>query len=44
MVEDEVAEGLLIGRYKDFSTIVVDVEDGKLTFKSESLSSELKEK
>lgn len=44
MVEDEVAEGLLIGRYKDFSTIVVDVEDGKLTFRSESLSSELKEK
>ncbi len=41
MVEDEIAEGLLMGRYKDFSTIVVGVEEDKLTFKSESLSSDL---
>jgi ATP-dependent Clp protease ATP-binding subunit ClpC len=44
MVEDEIAEGLLMGRYKDFSTIIVDVEEGKLTFKSESLSSEVPKK
>lgn len=44
MVEDEVAEGLLMGRYMDFSTIVVDVENEKLTFKSESLSSEFPKK
>lgn len=44
MVEDEIAEGLLMGRYSDFSTIVVDVENEKLTFKSESLSSEFPKK
>lgn len=39
LVEDPIAEGLLIGDYKDFSTISVDVADGKLSFKSEALPS-----
>ncbi len=39
-VEDPIAEGLLLGGYKDFSTISVDVESAdasKLVFKAESL-------
>ncbi len=39
LVEDEIAEGLLLGIYKDFSTITIDVEDGKLKFTSEALPS-----
>ncbi len=38
-IEDPIAEGMLIGDYKDFSTISIDVADGKLTFKSEALPS-----
>ncbi len=39
LVEDEIAEGLLLGIYKDFSTISIDVENGKLKFTSEALPS-----
>ena len=39
LVEDEVAEGLLLGTMTDFSTITVDVENGKLTFKCEKIKS-----
>ena len=39
LVEDEIAEGLLLGIYKDFSTISLDVMDGKLKFTSEALPS-----
>ncbi|MCF0225182.1 MAG: ATP-dependent Clp protease ATP-binding subunit [Fibrobacter sp.] len=39
LVEDEIAEGLLIGIYSDFSTITIDVEEGKLKFKCEKLPS-----
>ena len=39
LVEDEIAEGLLIGTYKDFSTISIGVEEGRLKFTSESLPS-----
>ena len=40
LIEDEIAEGLLLGIYKDFSTISLDVVDGKLKFKSEALDNE----
>ncbi|MCL4101857.1 MULTISPECIES: ATP-dependent Clp protease ATP-binding subunit [unclassified Fibrobacter] len=39
LIEDEIAEGLLLGIYKDFSTISLDVVDGKLKFTSEALPS-----
>ena len=39
LVEDEIAEGLLLGRLSDFSTICIGVENGKLTFTSEALPS-----
>ena len=39
LVEDEIAEGLLLGSMTDFSTITVDVENGKLTFKCEKIKS-----
>ena len=39
LVEDEIAEGLLLGRLTDFSTICIGVEDGKLKFTSEALPS-----
>ena len=39
LVEDEIAEGLLLGIYKDFSTISIYVENGKLKFTSEALPS-----
>ncbi|MCQ2093079.1 MAG: ATP-dependent Clp protease ATP-binding subunit [Fibrobacter sp.] len=39
LIEDEIAEGLLLGIYKDFSTIALDVVDGKLKFTSEALPS-----
>ena len=39
LVEDEIAEGLLLGTMKDFSTISITVEDGKLKFTSEALPS-----
>ena len=39
LVEDEIAEGLLLGIYKDFSTISIDVENNKLKFTSEALPS-----
>ncbi|MCQ2090929.1 MAG: ATP-dependent Clp protease ATP-binding subunit [Fibrobacter sp.] len=38
LIEDEIAEGLLLGIYSDFSTITIDVVDGKLKFKCEKLS------
>jgi ATP-dependent Clp protease ATP-binding subunit ClpC len=38
-VEDEIAEGLLLGTMTDFSTIYVGVEDGKLSFKCEKIKS-----
>ena len=39
LVEDEIAEGLLLGIYKDFTTISIDVENNKLKFTSEALPS-----
>ena len=39
LVEDEIAEGLLLGTMTDFSTIYVGVENGKLTFKCEKIKS-----
>ena len=39
LVEDEIAEGLLLGIYKDFTTISIDVENSKLKFTSEALPS-----
>ena len=39
LVEDEIAEGLLLGTMEDFSTIYVGVEDGKLSFKCEKIKS-----
>ena len=39
LVEDEVAEGLLLGTMTDFSTIYVGVENGKLSFKCEKIKS-----
>jgi len=39
LVEDEIAEGLLLGTMTDFSTISVDVENGKLAFKCEMIRS-----
>ena len=39
LVEDEIAEGLLLGTMTDFSTITVDVENGKLSFKCEKIKS-----
>src|SRR5574344_409225 len=40
LVEDEIAEGLLLGKYVDFSTIKVDFDAAakKLTFESQPLS------
>ncbi len=40
LIEDEIAEGLLLGVYSDFSTISIDAVDGKLKFKCEKLSSD----
>ncbi|MDR1760651.1 MAG: ATP-dependent Clp protease ATP-binding subunit [Fibrobacter sp.] len=37
LVEDEIAEGLLLGRYSDFSVIKVSDRAGKLHFESETL-------
>ncbi|WP_298768374.1 ATP-dependent Clp protease ATP-binding subunit [uncultured Fibrobacter sp.] len=39
LIEDEIAEGLLLGIYKDFTTISIDVENNKLKFSSEALPS-----
>lgn len=39
LVEDEIAEGLLLGTMTDFSTIYVGVENGKLSFKCEKIQS-----
>jgi len=39
LVEDEIAEGLLLGTMTDFSTIYVGVENGKLSFKCEKIKS-----
>ena len=39
LVEDEIAEGLWLGTMTDFSTITVDVENGKLSFKCEKIKS-----
>ena len=39
LVEDEIAEGLLLGTMEDFSTIYVGVENGKLSFKCEKIKS-----
>ena len=39
LVEDEIAEGLLLGSMSDFSTISVGVENGKLSFKCEKIES-----
>ena len=39
LVEDEIAEGLLLGTMTDFSTISVGVENGKLSFKCERIKS-----
>ena len=39
LVEDEIAEGLLLGTMMDFSTIYVSVENGKLAFKCEKIKS-----
>jgi ATP-dependent Clp protease ATP-binding subunit ClpC len=39
LVEDEIAEGLLLGTMTDFSTISVGVENGKLSFKCEKIKS-----
>ncbi|MCQ2106328.1 MAG: ATP-dependent Clp protease ATP-binding subunit [Fibrobacter sp.] len=39
LIEDEIAEGLLLGIYSDFSTISIDVAEGKLKFTSEALPS-----
>ena len=39
LVEDEIAEGLLLGTMTDFSTISVGVENGKLAFKCEKIKS-----
>ncbi|MCF0215077.1 MAG: ATP-dependent Clp protease ATP-binding subunit [Fibrobacteraceae bacterium] len=40
LIEDEIAEGLLVGKFQDFSTIVIGVKDGKLHFECEKLPSE----
>ncbi len=40
LVEDEIAEGLLLGTMTDFSTIGIGVENGKLSFKCEKLPDE----
>ncbi len=37
LVEDEIAEGLLLGRYFDFSAIKISDRGGKLHFESETL-------
>ncbi|MBO4713936.1 MAG: ATP-dependent Clp protease ATP-binding subunit [Fibrobacter sp.] len=39
LVEDAIAEGLLLGDLHDFTTISIGVEDGKLKFTSEALPS-----
>ena len=39
LVEDAIAEGLLLGQLSDFSTISIGVEDGKLSFKCEKIQS-----
>lgn len=39
LVEDEIAEGLLLGTMSDFSTIRIGVEKGKLSFKCEKIES-----
>ena len=39
LVEDEIAEGLLLGTMMDFSTIYVSVENGKLSFACEKIKS-----
>ncbi len=39
LVEDEIAEGLLLGTMTDFSTISIGVENGKLSFKCEKIES-----
>ena len=39
LVEDAIAEGLLLGTLTDFSTISIDVENGKLSFKCEKIQS-----
>ena len=39
LVEDEIAEGLLLGTMTDFSTIYVGIENGKLSFKCEKIKS-----
>ncbi|WP_407443424.1 ATP-dependent Clp protease ATP-binding subunit [Fibrobacter sp.] len=40
LVEDEIAEGLLLGSLTDFSTISIGVENDKLSFKCEKLPDE----
>ena len=39
LVEDAIAEGLLLGTLTDFSTISIGVENGKLIFKCEKIQS-----
>ena len=39
LVEDAIAEGLLLGSLTDFSTISIGVENGKLSFKCEKIQS-----
>ena len=39
LVEDAIAEGLLLGTLTDFSTISIGVENGKLSFKCEKIQS-----
>ena len=40
LVEDEIAEGLLLGTMTDFSTVTIGVKDGKLCFGCEKLPEE----
>ena len=40
LVEDEIAEGLLLGTMTDFSTVSIGVKDGKLCFGCEKLPEE----
>ena len=42
LVEDDIAEGLLLGTYMDLSTIKVGLADGKLTFESQPLPEAVK--
>ena len=39
LVEDEIAEGLLLGKLTDFSTITIGVDGGKLCFSCEKIES-----